>query len=566
MRRPTPFDPFRSLFHCPMRSAATESAPPEVSSPPRFFSRLCQIVEKSPGLSGTEIQKRARVAQKAVSDATAYAIENKLIERRPVSYVNKNGVERVRDGLFLVGDRRSGPDGRRKRGPDPKMVAGRTRRLAEICLPALLARLKAQDGLSAWQLREDPALADYGADVDKALALALERRLIYEAATPYLTAGNQHRTRKGFYLGAGPAEPPRERLEGPDLKKRRLELGRSLAQLADELGVHVMTLVSWEQRWMPPGRVEERRKLDDMTRLPTPEEQATALVETLVRIAEANAGLSRGALLSRLRRPANMPADARPLAHKLVHRAFEIARRDDRVCERRISPGRWGVYAGKMPPDEDAPPTRLAGTWIQEQLERLDWTRADLAASLDATESAVAYWQTYGVPPKRIPALREAVERPTRQHDRPRKGALERLPEVLAAIDSHRGLTRSELSRRFFCDSRAARAAIRLAIESDKAHLLPVTRPRGRSHMTVYGVYPGPAPALEDDFAAALRKARRAEGLTQAKLGKLLERSGASVSKWETRQQPVPRELRAALCVRLPELAAVEAPTPAQTP
>ncbi len=559
-----------------MANAPTDSPSPPLSSPPRFFERLLRIVEKRPGQSGQQIQHAAHVAPKAVFEAIAYGIGNGLLERRPVAYRNAAEKERVRDGLFLVGDRRSGPEGGRRRGPDPKIMAARTRRLAELCLPALLERLDAQDGPAAWQLREDPALAAYGADIDKAIALALERRLIYAAPTFYITAGNQHRTRTGFYLGAGAADPPPERLEGADLKKTRFALHRSRAQLAEDLGISTMLLVSWELRWVPLARSEQvRRQLDAMTPLPLPEEHVTALVETLVRITEAKGGLSRDALISRLRHAARPPAVARPAAGKLASRAFDVALGHKRVHERHdpyfnaagIARTRCGIYPG--PPDAEARSARLTGTSLKEELERLRWTRAGLAARVGVTEGGVAYWLKYGVPPARAPAVRLALELEKSHPGGPRKGAEGRVPEVLAAIAKHRGLTRSELSRQFFRDSRWARAAIRLAIESDQAHERPARRPRGRSHMTVLAVHPGPAPATKD-AAAALRTTRRAAGMTQAQLGQSFEqeRTAAVVSSWETGRQPIPLDVRTRLRQLSPELAAAldEMPLAPQPP
>ncbi len=549
-------------------TSSTPSPPPPggLPPPPRFLERLLRIVERTPGLSGKQIKRQAHVAPKAVDDAIAYAIEKRLIERRPVAYVNADGDPRTRPGLFLVGDRRSGPAGRHKTGPDPKIVAARTRRLAELCLPALLKRLEVQDGLAAWQLRQDPDLAAYGADIDKAIALARERRLIYAAPTFYVSAGNQRRTRTGFYLGAEPPTPDPERLEGADLKKKRVELRRSQAQLAEALGISTMLLASWERNGMPLARVEERRKLDVMRALPRPEEHVAALVETLVRIVEGKEGLSRDVLLSRLHHAAQPPAVARPSAGKLAHRALVVALKEKRVHKRHdpyfnaagIARTRCGIYPGPRPPDAEA---RLAGTWLSGELERLDWTRADLADRVGVTETGVAYWLTHGVPPARAPAVRLALELEKPHSGGPRKGAQGRVPEVLAAIAAHPPMTRRELSHRFFSDSRVGRAAIRLAIASDQAHLGPGPRPR---------VYPGPAPPITDegDVAAALRKARLALGLTQAELGKQLDRSGGTVSHWENRRETIPRKWHARLRDLSPELAAAldELPPAPQSP
>ena len=284
-----------------MTDAVHPPAPSSLGTPPRFVDRLVRMVSARPGLSGTQIQREARVAPAAVFDAIGYAAAAGLVERRPVTYENAAGAARVRDGLFPVVGSRTGQPGRRRRGPDPEIVAARNQRLAELCLPAILGRIEVEPGLSAWQLSRDPALAEYGEDVKKAIALALERGLIHAAPTFYRT-GKQGRTRTGLYLGAQPSTTRVEELSGPDLKKKMADVGINQYRLAELANVSQTTVWAWEQRGVPPARVAEvRQALDTIPRLHTPEEEAAALVDAVVKAATSEPGLSRETVVSRVR-------------------------------------------------------------------------------------------------------------------------------------------------------------------------------------------------------------------------------------------------------------------------
>ena len=158
---------------------------------------------------------------------------------------------------------------------------------------------------------------------------------------------------------------------------------------------------------------------------------------------------------------------------------------------------RRGVFAGQAPPGAEIVPERLDGAWVKRRRDDLGWSQADLAARVGVTEHSVSQWERGSVPLARSDAVREAIETAMPHPGGLRKGVAERLSAVVAAIAEQPGLTRSEISRGLFSDSRAARHAIRLAIESGAVHEWPVSRRRGTSTMTVRGLYPGPAPKAD---------------------------------------------------------------------
>lgn len=532
-RKPIPperWRPIRAILAAAeQRRAAPASAAPDPVTE-EVLPAVLEVVAAHPGVLPSQLYVRPalrRYGEARLREAVRRACDDGILSTGPVMVTLPSGARRqYRGGLYPRGASRPGPVDR-----------------VRAALGIVIEAVRARPGRS----RHDVAHRLPGVEektARAAVAAALEKRLVIAAPTPYAVRGRRH-VRMGLYVPeAAPAASGRASGRGwtshrwATTWRQQLGVGRRRLSelLAAELGAGVSTVDGWQDRGVPPARIDEtaaalRRLRARGLQEPTAKEAARRRILDVI----SEAG-DRGIARRRIR--PHLCVGARPVFDETLDELLAAGEVYERPVE--VRPGRRHLHllAGPVPAEWRAGPPVEADE-VRELLTAVGLRSSEAAALLGTSRSDLSSWLSgkLAVPAGWRAELRRLPALAARRHREPPAAEPAPLPgPEFVRLRRARGLTQQQLGARVgfsqpvigrwerSSDGVPAehRDAVRAALNADEAPTL------GR-------------------WARALASAREAAGLRQSDVAGLVGVRHGSVSAWESGRAVPPAERRAAV-------------------
>lgn len=331
-------------------------------------------------------------------------------------------------------------------------------------------------------------------------------------------------------------------LSGSELRALRMERAWGQRELARRLRVSQVIVAKWEREQLPipADRRQQLRRL--FARRGT---GARNLHAELLALLEREPGLPQWRVRAALRCDQRRLRDVveRAIIDELVHRRVVVVEDMPRRLRRT-----QGLFPGRTPALVEPPPPPPTLTREQLRARRLTsgLSHEALAREVGVSRRLLGRWEdgSTPIPPLRLQALVDALERPREQLD-PISAA-----ELLATRE-RLGWTRAQLARQLGVGAGA--------IYDWEHGKRAVPQRRLAQLRAVFALpTPPPAPALAGD---ELRRARQAAHLSQSQLAELVGLTQTTISGWELEHQEIPEHRRQ------PLLAAIAAaPLPVRAP